>query len=274
MDIIVPLVTRELPLLSQQLPAFEALGTKIPISSPASLEIANDKGKLYQFLQWRGLALPEFRIVETVEQFCTAVEELGFPGKPVCFKPTQSNGSRGFRVMDPGVSEQDLLFRHKPNATFMAYSDAKRILGAAPFPQLLVSEFLPGDEYSVDCIAHRGEMRLCLPRLRMKMVNGISVEGRFVKDEAIISDSEKIIRELQLHGNIGLQFRRNREGVAQLLEINPRVQGSIATALGAGVNLPALAVEQELELPVAWDELVVNWNTHFIRYWSDVFYTI
>jgi hypothetical protein len=31
--------------------------------------------------------VPDFRIVETAEQFKKAVEELGYPDKSVCFKP-------------------------------------------------------------------------------------------------------------------------------------------------------------------------------------------
>ncbi len=271
-DLVLPLVTRELTVLANHRVAFQQAGVQLPVSSAASLEIANDKGKLYQFLQWRDFPLPAFRIVETVDQFCEAVEELGFPGRPVCFKPTQSNGSRGFRVMDANLDETEWLFRQKPSSTYISYADARRILEAAPFPELLMSEYLPGAEYSADCLAHHGEMKICLPRLRGKMVNGISVAGHFVKNETIIAGAERIIRELQLHGNIGLQFRENEQGEPLLLEINPRVQGSISTALGAGVNLPDWCLRQELNLPVATDVPVINWNTHFIRYWSDAFY--
>jgi len=42
--------------------------------------------------------------------------------------------------------------------------------------------------------------------------------------------------------------------------------------LGAGVNLPVLAVKQALGWPVAADELKVKWGTHFMRYWQEGFY--
>lgn len=57
-----------------------------------------------------------------------------------------------------------------------------------------------------------------------------------------------------------------------LLEINPRVQGTIAAGLGAGINLPELAVKQELGLPISPAELDVKWGTQFSRYWKEVFY--
>ena len=270
--VVLPLVTKELIPLSLHTNDFELAGARLLISPTASLEIANDKSKLYQFLQWRGIDLPDFRVAETVEQFTAAVNELGYPKKPICFKPSVSNGSRGFRIIGSNGDEHHLLFNEKPGATFISYEDAVRILSLQPFPELLVSEYLPGEEFSVDCLARQGEALLVVPRLRKKMINGISVEGEFIREDKIIQYCSVILHELQLHGNIGLQVKRSATGKFLLLEINPRVQGTISAAVGAGVNLPALAIKQELNLPITEDELQVKWGTRFSRYWSEVFY--
>ena len=269
---VLPLVTKELIPLSQRAKEFELAGAKLLISPTASLEIANNKSRLYEFLQWRGIPVPAFRVVETVEQFKTAVEELGYPAKQVCFKPSVSNGSRGFRIVSEKMNELDLLFNHKPTSTYLTLQDAIRILSSGLFAELLVSEYLPGDEYSVDCLVNHGESVLIIPRLRRRMINGISVEGEFVKEESIITYCRQVIKDLQLHGNIGLQVKQSAEGQFLILEINPRVQGSISAALGAGINLPELAVKQELGLPISPGELEVKWGTKFSRYWNEVFY--
>ena len=107
-----------------------------------------------------------------------------------------------------------------------------RILSSKPFPELLVSEYLPGEEYSVDCLARNGEAIIVVPRARKKMINGISVEGEFVEEENIIGYCKQIIHELQLHGNIGIQVKRSVAGKFLILEINPRVQGTISAGLG------------------------------------------
>ena len=251
---------------------FEMAGTRVLVTPPASLEIAINKSRLYEFLQWRGIDVPAFRIVETVEQFIKAVEELGYPEKPVCFKPSLSNGSRGFRILNEQINEADLLFNYKPAQTWMRLSDATRILSSAPFPELLVSEYLPGQEYSVDCLCNKGEAILVLPRLRKKMINGISVEGEFIRQEEIIAYCTRIIKELQLHGNIGIQVKQGINGQFLLLEINPRVQGTISAGLGAGINLPVLAIKQALGLVITADETTVKWGVKFIRYWEEVFH--
>ena len=241
--IIMPLVTAELPHLAAAKTRFLNEGIIIMVSDPASLEIAVNKTKLYEFLQWRGIAVPEFRVVENVEQFNNAIKELGFPGKPVCFKPSLSNGSRGFRILSNDLNESELLFRHKPNNVFITAGDALRILSSASFPELLVAEYLPGDEYSIDIVADKGDSLIIVPRVRKKMLSGISVEGEFIKDDQIIDYCRNIIRELQLDGNIGIQVKGSSAGQPLILEINPRVQGTISSALGAGVNLPLVAVK-------------------------------
>ena len=270
--ILLPLVTKELIPFSQHIKEFELAGVKLLVSPTTSLEIANDKSKLLQFLQWRGIDVPDFRIVETPEQFETAAKELGYPQKTICFKPSVSNGSRGFRIINPELDESHLLFNEKPNSTYISYNDAVRILSVKPFPELLVSEYLPGEEYSVDCLAKNGEAILVVPRLRKKMINGISVEGEFIQEKNIIAYCTQIIHELQLHGNIGIQVKPAATGKFLLLEINPRVQGTISAGLGAGINLPVLAIKQELGLPILPEELQIKWGTKFSRYWNEVFY--
>jgi carbamoyl-phosphate synthase large subunit len=270
--VVLPLVTRELLVLSRHCGEIELAGAKVIVSPPASLEIANDKSRLYQFLQWRGMDVPDFRVVETIEQFETAAKELGYPQKTICFKPSISNGSRGFRIISHLIDEHQLLFDEKPSSTYISYNDAVRILSTKHFPELLVSEYLAGEEYSVDCLAKQGKSILVVPRTRKKMINGISVEGEFINDAAIISYCTQVIHELQLHGNIGIQVKGSAAGKFLLLEINPRVQGTISAAAGAGVNLPVLAIKQELDLPINADELQVKWGTKFSRYWREVFY--
>lgn len=270
--VLMPLVTKELIPLALHKKDFEANGVKILVSEAPSLEIANNKGRLYEFLQWRGIEVPDFRIAETTDQFKNAAAELGYPGKVICFKPSESNGSRGFRIINPDLDEAHLLFNEKPNASFISYNDAVRILSSKPFPELLMSEFLPGEEYSVDCLANNGVTILVVPRLRKKMINGITAEGEFVQEENIINYCSQIIKELKLHGNIGIQVKKSAAGKFLILEINPRVQGTIAAALGAGVNLPALAVKQELGFTITPEELMVKWGTKFGSYRTEVFF--
>jgi carbamoyl-phosphate synthase large subunit len=242
------------------------------VSSYNSILLTNNKSLCYQFLEDNNIVIPQFYIANSVAEFQEAAQKLGYPIDTFCFKPSQSNGSRGFRIISNEVDQSDLLFFHKPDQTFISYDQAIEVLSLKPFHELLVSEYLTGYEYSVDCLAENGQAILVIPRLRLKMVNGITVKGVFEKDEAIISYCTQIIKLLNLHGNIGIQLKRNAKGEALLLEINPRVQGTIVSALGIGVNLPLMAVLQELGMGIEIDKLNIRWGTHFSRYWTEVFY--
>ncbi len=270
--IIMPLVTRELLPLALGRNELEFAGAKLLASPAESIEIANDKGRAYQFLEWRGIRVPGFHIISKPEELESACLKLGYPSKPIVIKPCVSNGSRGFRVIREDADPLDLFLHQKPGNSPISLAVLKGILGDGPIPELLISEYLPGEEFSVDCLCRNGESLLILPRLRAKMINGISVKGEFVNHPQIIKYCHSIIRELRLHGNIGIQVKANSEGEYTLLEINPRVQGSISAAFGAGVNLPVLAIKQELGLPILESDLKVNWGIRFGRYWQEVFY--
>ena len=270
--IILPLVTKELIPLSYQKNRFVQAGTGMLVSSFEAIQIANDKAACYRFLQERKIPVPNFFMVKTTEEFIHAAFELGHPQRSFCFKPCIGNGSRGFRIVSDSINEAAQLFHHKPYNTYITYTHALKILSSQPFPPLVVTEYLPGEEYSVDCLAKNGQAVMVEPRLREKMINGISVQGQFVEENDIIQYCIQIIEAIGLHGNIGIQVKRSTEGIPFLLEINPRVQGTIVAALGAGVNLPLLAVKQEFNLPILPEEKRVKWGTGFSRYWTEVFY--
>ncbi|HEX2607132.1 MAG TPA: ATP-grasp domain-containing protein [Flavisolibacter sp.] len=269
---LLPLVTRELLPLSRYKEQFLKAGIKVLVSSPEALEIANNKSRTYSYLREKGIPVPAFFTVRTLPEFEQAADWFQRSGDVFCFKPSQSNGSRGFRIVSDTLDQQELLFGHKPYQTYISYKEAVRILSQRDFPELLVSAYLPGVEYSVDCLANQGTLRMAVPRTREKMINGISVKGRFERQEAIIEYCREIIESIGLHGNIGLQVKLGASGAPLLLEINPRVQGTIVACLGAGINLPLEAINQEAGLLTDLSMDSIKWGTRFSRYWTEQFY--
>ncbi len=272
-QVIMPLVTRELEVFAAAKNQFRSEGIHLMLSDADALQIANNKARLYEHLKMNGIVTPDFKVVHTLAEFKKAIEELGYPNKQVCFKPSVSNGSRGFRIIDDSKDPYHLLFNEKPDSTYMSYAQVLEIFNEHDLPELIVSEYLPGDEYSIDCIANKGETLIAVPRLRTKMLAGISIAGTFVKHEKMIHYAEEIIKSIGLHGNIGIQVKASEDGSHKILEINPRVQGTIVAGLGAGVNLPLIALKQNVGMPVSQEELDIQWGMHFMRYWTEVYYS-
>lgn len=269
-DVIFPLVTKELFVLSKEKERFENIGTKIIVSEYDNLKIANDKSAICNHLKSNGILTPDFVVVNTFDQLLKGFDQLGFPSRPLCIKPSVSNGSRGVRIIDNRIDDFDLLFNHKPNSLFMSFEKLKETLFERDFPELLVSEVLPYEEYTIDTIVEKGRAKLILPRKRTKMNAGISVAGEFEKNEEIIRYCTEILDSLNLDGPIGIQVKRAEDGKYKILEINPRIQGTSVAAIGAGINLPLIAIfsalGKELEIPE------IKWGTKFARYYSEVFY--
>lgn len=121
----------------------------------------------------------------------------------------------------------------------------------------LVSEFIEGDEYTVDCF--RGNTFIAIPRLREKIKNGITWKSITVKDEKLIEYSRRLAEELNLKYAFGFQFKGGK-----LLECNPRVQGTMMASTFAGANIIYSAVKYAMGEDVP--EFKVDWGSEAVRY--------
>ena len=270
-DVILPLVTKELEKLSYHKEKFQKEGILVSVSDYDPLTIANDKGKLLTYMKNKGLPVPLFSIVKSKNEFFKEVKELGYPEKRVCFKPVKANGSRGFRIMDSQINRVQLLFEMKPGSVYITLNEITSILEESPvFPELIVMEYLPGAEYSVDLLVNHGRPLYTIPRRRDAMSAGISIKGEVVREYDVIHYCNEIVQSLGLHGNIGVQVKRDENGKPLMLEINPRLQGTVVHCTGAGVNLPYYAVKLALQedIPI----VDIQWNCKMLRYWNEVFY--
>lgn len=270
-DAIIPLSTYELIPLSSNVNALESIGVRIAISEAESLRIVNDKLRLYSHLKGSRVGVPLFEAVSDVRGFEEASRRLGYPKNKVCFKPAVGKGSRGFRLIDPDARKLGLLFGSKPDATISDYKTMVETLGEeGSFPQSLVMEYLSGEEYSVDLLADRGKTLVCIPRRRLEMRQGISVRSVTEENHELIELSSEVVSRFRLHGNIGIQFRMDDSGAPKLLEVNPRLHGTVVLCTAAGVNMPylglKLALGEEFEVPEP------KWGVTVSRHWREVFY--
>ena len=269
-DVVLPLVTRELPISAARRDEFEAVGTHVVVSPPEVIALMNDKAAAIETVRAAGLPAPDSHAVHSVDEMRDAATALGYPGVPVVVKPCSANGGRGARILDPSVDRLRLLLEEKPSSLLSTLDDVTETLrGADPFPPYVVMEYLPGDEYSVDCLTDGPRALAVVPRSRDHVRSGVSFIGTAVHDTAIIDLCEKMTAVFQPYGPVGYQLRRDAAGVAKLIEVNPRLQGTTALAVAAGANIPWLAVR--LALGESVDVGPIAWGPRIIRYWGDTF---
>ncbi|WP_164525486.1 ATP-grasp domain-containing protein [Siminovitchia acidinfaciens] len=272
-DVILPLVSMELPRFSKNKQRFKGMGIEVSVSEHSSLIKAMNKGKLFQALKDKKISVPQSITVHTVDQLRKAIYDLGYPNRPVCMKPTVSDGSRGFRILDSQKNRLEHLFYEKPDSSYISVQELLDMLkDAYDIPETIVMEYLPHEEYSVDILANQGEVIIAIPRLREKITDGISVKSLIVKEDDVIEYTSRIVKELGLHGNIGVQVRRDQNHQPKILEINPRIQGTIVHCTAAGVNLPYLAIKLAKNMAINPEECTVQWGTRMRRYWDEVYF--
>ncbi|MFH1582610.1 MAG: ATP-grasp domain-containing protein [bacterium] len=269
-DIILPTVDSELLPLAKNIELFKKNNVKVAVSNPQSLKIVTNKANLFKFLQDNNLPSPKYFKVKNWADFLKTLDSLNYPKEAVCFKPVNSYGSRGFRILDSKKNFYHLLLDEKPQGIYISFKELKNILEKQfPFPELLVMEYLSGKEYTVDIFVDKGEIKYIIPRLRLKMEQGITIEGLVEKNEEIISLSKRLISKLEMNYCVGIQARYDKKGTPKILEINPRLQGTTIISYGARVNLPYFAVKSCLDEKIP--KVKINFGVHMYRHWQEVF---
>lgn len=221
-DVLIPTVDEELLPVAAAAGRFEAIGVRVMAADHHTLATCLDKHLLISAVR-SSVPCP------ASEPFSESFDPAGWRF-PVVVKPRVGRGGNGF--------------------TLVASADA---LGSIPRDQgLLVQEYLPGDEYSVDVlIDSRGRTVASVPRLRIRVDSGVATVTRTVHDPQVEEAAARAADCVGLRGVANVQFRRGEDGEAKLLEINPRFPGTLAVTIASGVNLVGLALRDCLgeELP-------------------------
>jgi len=265
-DVILPLSSLELLSLSKNIEAFN--GVKVIVNKEKPLEIALNKKKCYDYLKTRNMPVPNYIAVHDVEELEEAAYTLGYPEKPVCFKPPISKGQRGFRILRRDTDLKKLLLETKPNNTVTTLESVSNILSKG-FEELLVVEYLPGPEYSVDSLVKNGESLIIVPRKRIETKLGISSVGVVERNEQVIQIVKKINETFKFDYNINIQLKYSADGTPKLVEINPRVSGTICLSSMAGPNLPYLAIK--LALGENFSIPKIDWGITMVRCWDELY---
>jgi len=267
-DVILPQVTQELLPLAENLPRFDAHGISLAVAQRASIERANDKWMVLEAARACGVPCPEGILTCSEVELVQAVKALGYPGRKVVVKPRLSNGLRGLRILSEELWDVTRFLKEKPGSLEIRLDELLAILRNGRWPELIVQEFLPGAEYTVDVFRGR-HGAVAIPRLREEMRSGITFRARVELRADLEQFALQLAEELDLRYAFGFQFKLSEEGIPKLLECNPRVQGTMVTAVFAGCNIIWWAVKEALG-----EEVIPNKPSRsvdgmrFIRYWG------
>ncbi len=265
-SLIIPQTTREIEVLSAN---FRDL--KVMVSPYAALKKANDKLAMIKIFEELGFPVPKYRLATSKEMLVEAAHDLGYPEKPVAIKPPKSNGMRGFRILQSSCLTSKRFLSEKPSGIEISLDHMLEILeNGKDWPQLLVTEYLPGDEYSVDAFIG-GKASIAIVRKRDLIRSGISFRTTPINHPLMEKMTLDAGKYLGLRYVFGMQYKLDSEGVPKILECNPRVQGTMAATLNTGINLIWAGVLEALGSPVA-SFPKPKFGLPFERYWGGVIF--
>ena len=208
-------------------------GVTILGTSPAAIDLAEDRGAFGEVLARAGLTAPRFGTATSVEAAARIAEEIGYP---VLVRPSYVLGGRGMQIVDDA-------------ATLAEY--VERATVASPDHPVLVDRFLDDAvEIDVDALfdgqetylggvmehieeagVHSGDSACVLPPVTL----GASVLAR------VRSATEAIAAGVGVRGLLNVQFALAGD-VLHVLEANPRASRTVPfVAKATGVALARAA---------------------------------
>jgi carbamoyl-phosphate synthase large subunit len=242
-DVVVPQSSFDLEGLAE---ARESFPMPVLVSSPDAIRRSNDKAETYALLHKLGLPAPGFRRVRGATEVADAARELGYPERPVCFKPVSSSGSRGFRILDARVDRAHQLLHERPGSVSMRLEEAVGLLPSEDGPDLLVMELATGGERTIDGIADGHRLVLGHPKTREAMRAGLAMYFVTLEDDRLVALADAIVAEL------GIEWFVNIQLVGEMvIEINPRISTLVYQD---DLNLAYLGIKRALG-EIADDEL-------------------
>ena len=213
-DVVIPTVDAELRPLAAARRTFEQAGVRLMLPPAAALDLALDKLAL-------ALACAAVVRVPRTEPLDGKTDPESW-SYPVVVKPRTGSGSRDISVL---VSAAELK-------------------AMEPAEDFIIQEYLPGPEYSIDVLADTdGRVVAGVPRVRARVDAGVSVAGRTLHDRELEWFGAEVVTRLGLTFIANVQVRRDQAGQPALVEVNPRVPGSLSLTVASGVDMPRMALD-------------------------------
>jgi len=205
----------------------------LALAPERALALAIDKRRTLAAAEGIGLAIPPGTGVSDREETLAAVGQIGLP---VVVKPAISWAGAG--AGPAAWRAAPTLARTREEALEQTAVLLEGGVGA------LLQRWLPGAREAVSVLYAEETIwaRFAQRAERMYPVLGGSSVLRvsIPVPEDIGPASEALIRELGLEGYAEIEFRRDADGRAYLMEINSRLSASVEIAVRAGVDFPLL----------------------------------
>lgn len=196
--------------------------TALLLPARESFRSARDKLAVVQLAERCGVPAPRTLLPRDVAEASALAPALGFP---LVVKGRGGEGSLQVRLVR---SAGELEAR---------FEEVARLAGSPPMLQELVAG--EGVGYGGVFVEGRPALEFQWRRLReYPREGGPSAAAESIADPATAASGRRLLAELCWSGIAMVEFKRGLDGTARVMEINPRLWGSVELALRCGVDVP------------------------------------
>lgn len=227
-EIVIPSADGTVELIRRYRPQLER-ATHIALAQEPALGIAVNKEQTLQIAQHLGLAIPRGVRLNTGEKVTEAVHEIGLPA---VVKPLQS------------WSVEGEIRQHAQIVTTLEEARKAVDLLTCMGGSVLFQQYLSGRREAVSFFYARRQIYARFAQWAKRTLPPLGGTSVLRQSIAIPSDigeqAEHLVQEIDLEGYSEVEFRRDHDGRAYLMEINPRLSASVELAVRSGVDFPCL----------------------------------
>lgn len=214
----------------------EDVGGRLALPTHETILQAFDKQSTFQLASSLGLAVPKTLVISADLKANEVAGELSYP---VVLKPSSSQ-----EISSEGrVNKTGAPLYAKDRTEFLEAFDTMR----ARCSSMLVQEFVTGVGAGYFALFQEGEPRLEFAHQRVRDVrptgSGSALRISVPLDPRIRDAGLAMLRALKWHGVAMVEFRVRSDGTPVFIEVNGRFWNSLALAIYAGADFPALLVE-------------------------------
>lgn len=234
-DIAIPMFDFSAEILAKHKKEMESYVT-IAVNDLDIFSYARDKLKTMQICMEKSIPCPKTYITD---ESLNNINALNIR-YPVCIKPRSGSSAVGFRVINNETELKEIV-----PATVKKYGKS------------LIQEYIPQTDLQYKAefyIDNEGNVKsACVfAKVRWYPLNGgSSTLNVTVNRPDIIKSCVNLLRAINWRGYADIDLIQDpRDGLAKIMEINPRITGSVKICYAAGVNFSRQIVEDYLGLPV------------------------
>lgn len=207
------------------LPEADTVRHKAVLPSNNSLEIALNKQLTWESAQLFGVPVPASRLITVREN---TAEAKRFP---VVLKPATST-----------VIIEGQCVRLEPVVVTTSEEWVRALDRLLPLYPVLEQEYVVGTGVGIECLYSQGYCIWYFQHERLHELpltgGGSSYRRSAPIDKSLLAAAKRLLDSLEWHGVAMIEFKGSSAQGFRLIEINPRLWGSLALAIDAGVDFP------------------------------------